>query len=246
MKQSKIEVTPIHPERWGDDLDVVNAARVSFDKESDWNYVYEVDTDTGTEWVTELKEADRKLIYYLAKHKHTSPFNHSFITMRVKAPIFVARQLVKHKFMPWNEISRRYVDSEPEFYFPDEWRGRPEGGMKQGSSGVIDKIKWNLDAFGDRIHEGPIHENVKASLGGSLQLYNTLLKSGVAPEQARMVLPQNMMTEWIWSGTLGAWLDMIKLRRGDGVQEETKEVARAAYGYILQQFPISAEAYVSN
>ena len=245
MKQSKIEVTPIHPERWGDDLDVVNAARVSFDKESDWNYVYEVDTDTGTEWVIEFKEADRKLIYYLAKHKHTSPFNHSFITMRVKAPIFVARQLVKHKFMPWNEISRRYVDSEPEFYFPDEWRGRPEGGMKQGSSGVIDKIKWNLDAFGDRIHEGPIHENVKASLGGSLQLYNTLLKSGVAPEQARMVLPQNMMTEWIWSGTLGAWLDMIKLRRGDGVQEETKEVARIAYGYILQQFPISAEAYVS-
>ena len=245
MKQSKIEVTPIHPERWGDDLDVVNAARVSFDKESDWNYVYEVDTDTGTEWVTELKEADRKLIYYLAKHKHTSPFNHSFITMRVKAPIFVARQLVKHKFMPWNEISRRYVDSEPEFYFPDEWRGRPEGSMKQGSSGVIDKIKWNLDAFGDRIHEGPIHENVKASLGGSLQLYNTLLKSGVAPEQARMVLPQNMMTEWIWSGTLGAWLDMIKLRRGDGVQEETKEVARIAYGFILQQFPISAEAYVS-
>ena len=245
MKQSKIEVTPIHPERWGDDLDVVNAARVSFDKESSWDYKEIFHEATGSDYVEVLKEADRKLIYYLAKHKHTSPFNHSFITMRVKAPIFVARQLVKHKFLPWNEVSRRYVDSEPEFYFPDEWRGRPEGGMKQGSSGVIDKIKWNLDAFGDRIHEGPIHENVKASLGGSLQLYNTLLKSGVAPEQARMVLPQNMMTEWIWSGTLGAWLDMIKLRRGDGVQEETKEVARIAYGYILQQFPISAEAYVS-
>ena len=245
MKQSKIEVTPIHPERWGDDLDVVNAARVSFDKESFWDWEDIYHEAIGIERVEVLKEADRKLIYYLAKHKHTSPFNHSFITMRVKAPIFVARQLVKHKFMPWNEVSRRYVDSEPEFYFPDEWRGRPEGGMKQGSSGVIDKIKWNLDAFGDRIHEGPIHENVKASLGGSLQLYNTLLKSGVAPEQARMVLPQNMMTEWIWSGTLGAWLDMIKLRRGDGVQEETKEVARIAYGYILQQFPVSAEAYVN-
>ncbi len=245
MKQSKIEVTPIHPERWGDDLDVVNAARVSFDKESSWGYREISQEKFFSELVEELKEEDYKLIHYLAKHKHTSPFNHSFITMRIKAPIFVARQLVKHKFLPWNEISRRYVDSEPEFYFPDEWRGRPEGGMKQGSSGVIDKIKWNLDAFGDRIHEGPIHENVKASLGGSLQLYNTLLKSGVAPEQARMVLPQNMMTEWIWSGTLGAWLDMIKLRRGDGVQEETKEVARIAYGYILQQFPISAEAYVS-
>ena len=250
MKQSKIEVTPIHPERWGDDLDVVNAARVSFNKESEWEYWSGDRQLTVREGKLQLvyrrlSKQDSKLISYLAKHKHTSPFNHSFITMRVKAPIFVARQLVKHKFMPWNEISRRYVDSEPEFYFPDEWRGRPEGGMKQGSSGVIDKIKWNLDAFGDRIHEGPIHENVKASLGGSLQLYNTLLKSGVAPEQARMVLPQNMMTEWIWSGTLGAWLDMIKLRRGDGVQEETKEVARIAYGYILQQFPISAEAYVS-
>lgn len=243
MKQSKIEVTPIHPERWGDDLDVVNAARVSFDKKSDWVLDFTNDPKFG-EGI--LKEADSKLISYLAKHKHTSPFNHSFITMRVKAPIFVARQLVKHKFMPWNEISRRYVDSEPEFYFPDEWRGRPEGGMKQGSSGVIDKIKWNLDAFGDKIHEAPIDQEVKASLGGALQLYNVLLKSGVAPEQARMVLPQNMMTEWIWSGTLGAWLDMIKLRRGDGVQEETKEVARIAYGYILQQFPISAEAYVSN
>ena len=235
MKQSKIEVTPIHPERWGDDLDVVNAARVSFDKESDWVLDFTNDPKFG-EGV--LKEADRKLIYYLAKHKHTSPFNHSFITMRVKAPIFVARQLVKHKFMPWNEISRRYVDSEPEFYFPDEWRGRPEGGLKQGSSGVVERMVGYAG-------ESSVQAYAHTHASNSLNLYKEMLSAGVAPEQARMVLPQNMMTEWIWSGTLGAWLDMIKLRRGDGVQEETKEVARIAYSYILQQFPISAEAYVN-
>lgn len=231
MKQSKIEVMPIHPERWGDDLDVVNAARVSFDKESDWVLDFTNDPKFG-EGV--LKEADRKLIYYLAKHKHTSPFNHSFITMRVKAPIFVARQLVKHKFLPWNEVSRRYVDSEPEFYFPDEWRSRSTDGAKQGSGVAVSK-EVNLYALGFT------DEVVRTSL----TCYNNLLENGIAPEQARMILPQNIMTEWIWSGTLGAWLDMIKLRRGDGVQEETKEVARIAYGYILQQFPISAEAYVS-
>ena len=231
MKQSKIEVTPIHPERWGDDLDVVNAARVSFDKKSDWVLDFTNDPKFG-EGV--LKEADRKLICYLAKHKHTSPFNHSFITMRVKAPIFVARQLVKHKFLPWNEVSRRYVDSEPEFYFPDEWRSRSTDGAKQGSGVAVSK-EVNLYALGFT------DEVVRTSL----TCYNNLLENGIAPEQARMILPQNMMTEWIWSGTLGAWLDMIKLRRGDGVQEETKEVARIAYGYILQQFPISAEAYVN-
>ena len=231
MKQSKIEVTPIHPERWGDDLDVVNAARVSFDKESDWVLDFTNDPKFG-EGV--LKEADRKLICYLAKHKHTSPFNHSFITMRVKAPIFVARQLVKHKFLPWNEVSRRYVDSEPEFYFPDEWRSRSTDGAKQGSGVAVSK-EVNLYALGFT------DEVVRTSL----TCYNNLLENGIAPEQARMILPQNMMTEWIWSGTLGAWLDMIKLRRGDGVQEETKEVARIAYSYILQQFPVSAEAYVN-
>ena len=247
MKISQMLVTPIHPERWGDDLDVVNAARVSFDKESDWVLDFTNDPKFG-EGV--LKEADSKLIYYLAKHKHTSPFNHSFITMRVKAPIFVARQLVKHKFMPWNEVSRRYVDSEPEFYFPGKgnWRERALN-SKQGSGEAGAKLKPlyedKEDLCGDYDNQFDPDIHASAVTEGALSLYNDLIKSGIAPEQARMVLPQNMMTEWIWSGTLGAWLDMIKLRRGDGVQEETKEVARIAYGYILQQFPVSAEAYVN-
>ena len=118
MKSSEIEVTLIH--YVGDDLDVANSARVSFDKESEW------DGWDGFGDHPTLSDRDKKLIHYLAKHKHHSPFNHSFLSFRVKAPIFVARQLVKHKFMPWNEVSRRYVDSEPEFYFPEYWRKRAE------------------------------------------------------------------------------------------------------------------------
>ncbi len=113
MKISDIEVSLVH--HVGDDLDVVNAARVSFDKES-----------------LEFSDQDGKLIRYLAKHKHHSPFNHSFLSFRVKAPLFCARQLVKHKFLPCNEVSRRYVDSEPEFYFPENWRNKAAN-VKQGS-----------------------------------------------------------------------------------------------------------------
>jgi thymidylate synthase ThyX len=111
----------------GSDLTVVNAARVSFDKESVWAKTFD-----GRHREGELTLKDINLVQYLARNQHTSPFNHSFLTVRVKAPIFVARQLVKHKFMPWNEISRRYVDSEPEFYEPDVWRFKADN-VKQGS-----------------------------------------------------------------------------------------------------------------
>jgi thymidylate synthase (FAD) len=210
VKISDIEVTPIHPERWGDDLDVVNAARVSFHKVSE-----------------EITPHDIKLINYLAKHKHHSPFNHTFISFRVKAPIFVARQLVKHKFMPWNEESRRYVDYEPEFYIPEHWRGRANN-VKQGSSD--EEVKLSFD-YGE------------ASTIVALNSYTNLLNVGVAPEQARMVLPQNAMTEWIWSGTLGAFLDMLVLRLDDHAQYETRLVAEKIAGYVRVQFPHSFYAY---
>ena len=112
----------------GSDLAVVNAARVSFDKESDYAFEHPYYPADSNLW-----EKDKKLISYLAKHEHFSPFNHTFITVRVKAPIFVARQLVKHEYMPFNEISRRYVSSKPEFYYPDEWR-KADTNVKQGSS----------------------------------------------------------------------------------------------------------------
>ena len=182
----------------GCDKTVVNAARVSFNKQSQAS-------DIMGDSPVMLKQ-DIKLIKYLAKHKHMSPFGHCFASFHVKAPVFVARQLVKHKFLRWNEVSRRYVDSKPEFYQPTEWRGRSED-KKQGSEGVVDVGK-----IGD------------ISLA-SKTLYNSLLDRGVCPEQARMVLPQSLMTEWWWSGSLDAFADMCKLRLAPDTQAETRAVA---------------------
>lgn len=205
---------------YGSDVTVVNAARVSFAKEA-----------------KEVGEGDEKLIRYLAKHKHHSPFNHAFLSFRVKAPIFVARQLVKHKFMPWNEVSRRYVDEEPEFYIPDEYRKRAAN-VKQGSSDETVSFKH---VYGD-IHWDPTHDISHACLS----CYQELLDAGVCPEQARMVLPQNTMTEWIWSGTLGAFLDMLVLRLDPHTQKETQEVAWQIADHVSMLFPISYEAYLGN
>jgi thymidylate synthase (FAD) len=207
----------------GTDLSVVNAARVSFEKASDWEAI------EGDEHMLGYK--DRNLIKYLAKHKHFSPFNHAFITMRMKAPIFVARQLVKHKFMPWNEVSRRYVDSEPTFYMPEGWRMKAEN-VKQGSADTLvpGSKEWN--------------EAVGYHTKTLLLMYNNMLASGICPEQARMILPQNMMTQWVWSGTLGAWTDMLKLRLDPHTQQETREVAVMCEKVIKPLFPVSLEALV--
>ena len=198
----------------GSDLSVVNAARVSFGKKSEWN------PDWREDEYTELLPKDNKLINYLAKHKHISPFGHCFASFHIKAPIFVARQLVKHKFLRWNEISRRYVDSEPEFYEPSEWRGRAED-KKQGSDGVV-----KVGKIGD------ISLTNKA-------LYNSLLDRGVCPEQARMVLPQSTMTEWYWSGSLDAFADMCNLRCSGDTQLETRRVANQICKTMNKLFPVS-------
>jgi len=192
----------------GSDLTVVNAARVSFNKKSEWDYDYK------------LKVDDALLISYLARHKHMSPFGHCFVSFHVKAPIFVARQLVKHKFLRWNEISRRYVDEEPEFYEPNEWRGRAKD-KKQGSEGVVDIGDW------------------KDANWVSLETYKELLNYGVAPEQARMVLPQSTMTEWYWSGSLDAWSDMCKLRLKEDTQYETRVVAMGIDKHMDTLYPDS-------
>ncbi len=223
MKVSDIQVTAIHPERWGNDLDVVNAARVSFHKVSE-----------------EFTEKDTRLINYLAKHKHFSPFNHSFISVRVKAPIFVARQLVKHKFMPWNEVSRRYVDEEPEFYFPEYWRAKAEN-VKQGSS----EEEASVIGYFHPDDEGPA-ELPYAITYRSLEIYQELLKNEVCAEQARMILPQNMMTEWIWSGTLGAFCDMLVLRLDPHTQYESRIVAQKLREQIEPLYPVSLKALLEN
>jgi thymidylate synthase (FAD) len=217
-----IDVTLI--DSMGTDLSVVNAARVSFGKKSTWSG-QEGGLDDGEGGMGVLKDSDTKLINYLADHGHYSPFGHAFASFHCKAPIFVARQLVKHKFLRWNEISRRYVDSEPEFYVPDEWRGRSED-KKQGSDGVVEVGKIGDISLTNKV------------------LYNSLLDRGVCPEQARMVLPQSTMTEWYWSGSLDAFADMCNLRLETDTQYETQLVAQQIDQIMLGLFPVSWEALV--
>lgn len=228
MKTADIKVTLL--DSMGSDLSVVNAARVSFDKASELECLcngYCYGDCLGT-----LSEKDQKLISYLARHKHTSPFNHCFASFRVKAPIFVARQLVKHKFLPWNEVSRRYVDSEPEFYIPEVWRKRADN-VKQGSSEEAVQTPWIDD------------EMVKV-INGARWFYTDLLEAGVCPEQARMVLPQNTMTEWVWSGSLGAWADMCRLRLDSHAQQETREVAQLISDEMVELYPVSWVALLNG
>jgi thymidylate synthase (FAD) len=202
----------------GTDLSVVNAARVSFGKSSTF------DGRVGGPNV--LKQADVKLVKYLAEHEHFSPFGHCFASFHVKAPIFVARQLVKHKFLRWNEISRRYVSDNPEFYRPDEWRGKADD-KKQGSAGVVE-----------------VEDVLEETHGQALVTYQELLDKGVCPEQARMVLPQSTMTEWYWSGSLDAFADMVKLRVSGDTQKETRDLAWQIDEAMLKLFPVSWDALV--
>jgi len=212
-----IEVTYI--DHMGSDLSVVNAARVSFGKKSEALGTSGV---VGEPMTPILNDPDKNLIKYLAKHKHMSPFGHTFASFHVKAPIFVARQLVKHKFLRWNEISRRYVDDEPDFYEPDEWRGRADD-KKQGSAGAVESVPVGA---------------LKVQ-GYCLAAYQDLLSSGICPEQARMVLPQSTMTEWHWAGSLDAFSDMCILRCKEDTQLETRIVADKISANMKDLFPIA-------
>jgi len=209
-----IEVT--HIDHMGSDISVVNAARVSFGKKSGWASFKSGDAHRGV-----LHDKDRKLIHYLAEHKHLSPFGHCFASFHIKAPVFVARQLVKHKFLRWNEISRRYVDSKPEFYEPDEWRGKSKD-KKQGSEGVVQ-----------------VYMDQSMQWYRQFVVYENLINNGVCPEQARMVLPQSMMTEWYWSGSLDAFADMCNLRCTGDTQLETRLVANQICDSMKELFPVS-------
>jgi thymidylate synthase (FAD) len=219
-----IEATYI--DHMGSDLSVVNAARVSFGKRSAWEQ-HSADP-TSYRVVNTLSERDTKLVKYLAKHKHLSPFGHAFASFHVKAPIYVARQLVKHKFLRWNEISRRYVDDEPEFYVPDVWRGR-SADKKQGSEGEVTLGTLDAAIVSDSPYE-------------ALCAYKALLQTGVAPEMARMVLPQSTMTEWYWSGSLDAFADMCRLRCASDTQYETRVVADQINTEMFKLFPVSWDA----
>ena len=205
-KYSLIDVSYI--DHMGDDLSVVNAARVSFAKKSE-----------------RFSEKDEKLIKYLAKHKHMSPFGHCMLKVKVKAPILVARQLMRHEYLRINEVSRRYVDHGLEFYFPS-WRERPSNGMKQGSGS---DLKNKLEA--DNLYRNLISEIE--------EVYHKLLALNIAPEQARAILPTSLMTEWIWTGSLDAFAKMYNMRADFHTQMETREVAFKIDEIARKCFPIS-------
>ena len=193
----------------GSDLSVVNAARVSFGKNHK-----EFDG-----------QRDAKLISYLANHEHLSPFGHAFASFHVKAPIFVARQLVKHKFLRWNEISRRYVDDAPEYYFPEAYRGR-SADKKQGSDGEVTLTDYQNNL-------------IKGAVGACISTYDHMIKAGIAPEQARSILPQGVMTEWYWSGSLDAFASMCNLRLKPDTQYESRIVAQQISDVMKELFPVS-------
>ena len=203
----------------GSDLSVVNAARVSFAKTSEWDVVPDAGPVEGY-----LRYEDERLIKYLAKHNHWSPFGHASMQFHIKAPVFVARQLVKHQVgLVWNEVSRRYVDDEVEFYEPTEWRLAAEN-KKQGSS------------------DETVPFSVASTYQWTKQTYENLLSAGVAPEMARMVLPQSMYTEWYWSGTLFAFARVCNLRCKPDAQVETQMVADQIDVLAKELFPNSWEA----
>ena len=202
----------------GNDLTVVNAARVSFD----------INKKTFT-------MADKKLIAYLAKHKHMSPFGHCFASFKVTAPIFVARQLVKHKFLRWNEISRRYVNTKPNWYRPsiDDsdtaiWRSQTKD-KKQGSGDVIqsEDIQSKATFY------------LSDVIADAMSAYEQLLSMGICEEQARIVLPICHMTEWFWSGSLDAFAHMCILRCAKDAQVETKMIADQISNHMGKLFPVS-------
>ena len=204
----------------GTDLTVANAARVSFNKESNWK---DPDADELV-----LTDKDKKLISYLAEHNHWTPFAHPQITLRIKAPIFVRAQLGKHQVgFVMNEVSRRYVKDQPEYYIP-QWRGAPTNGAKQGSSDFMDNPYFT--------------QIFDAACSASVLVYNELLEDGVAPEQARSVLPQSTYTEWWWTGSLAAWARVYGLRIDQHTQWETRQYAEAMNRIISPLFPESWKA----
>lgn len=202
----------------GSDITVVNSARVSFNKET---YL----ASDGS-----VTDKDKKLIAYLAKHHHFTPFTHPQITLREAVPIFVARQRFKHVVgFTYNETSRRYVDDTPELYAPEIWRNRPEGSIKQGS--------------GEQHHTSDYFKQKYLHLSNQvLSLYEEMIKEGVAPEQARMVLPQSMVTSYYVTGSLAAFARLYNQRSDSHAQKEIQDLAEQINGIIGPLYPVSWKA----
>lgn len=235
----------------GSDLTVVNSARVSFDNQSQWDYdnlaLSKINTNISKQSIKEefriLKDKDKKLIRYLAKHNHWTPFAHPQITLRIKAPVSIRTQFFKHKqgFVE-NEVSRRYVDETPEFYIP-RLRHRPSGNAKQGSDGWLECVDGGGETSGGfATHH--LYTKYERLMRSALNVYEELIASNVAPEQARFSLPQAMYTEWYWTGSLAAYARFYKQRVDDHAQWEIRQYAKSVGEVISKLFPESWEQLV--
>lgn len=271
MSKIEVRLNPDTPPT-GSDLSVVNAARRSFNTRSEWDYFTKGEVNGRGELVeyVKLKEKDKRLIEFLARGMtaddfegfscdvlamggsedyedlvdklwqwrntptHDTPFNHTFISFEVKAPIFVRAQLVKHEYLIMSEFSRRYITDDIEFYEPDYWR-KAAPNKKQGS--LNEKVN----------NHGGVMKAYQHDIKKVRDWYKVLVDEiGVAPEQARMVLPQSTMTEWTWSGTLGAFAKMCQLRLHPEAQYEARLVAQEVYKHLKEQWPVSSPALVEG
>lgn len=212
------QISVTYVDHMGGDLAVVNAARCSFDK-----------------YKEQFDDADIGLIKYLARHEHLSPFRHNQIQLRCSVPVFLSRQLQKHQAgLSWNEVSRRYVSTGVEFFVPDSWRSRPSDGIKQGSgteevATMYTNEPWQQDLS--------VKDWYKWYIDEAARYYNELLDRGVAPEMARMVLPQSMMVDWIWTGNLLSFFHVYRMRIGGGAQIEAQEFAEKLQEVVQPLFP---------
>lgn len=270
------EITVEYLDHMGSDLTVVNAARTSFGKESDWvegasyagaihqakGYLSSADAKlimflaTGfrtKEWDTLLQQVREAAVsgidddlteileHYKKSAQHWAPFAHPHMQIRMKLPIFLARQFVKHQVGGvWSEESRRYMSSEPEFWFPTEWHGRPED-IKQGSEGVITHMMWNDGGDVEREEIDPI---VRELTRQQLDAYLQMVAGGVAPEEARIVLPLNTMTTVTWTGSLLFWSRVCNQRLDSHAQKAANELASKISAFAQPLFPVSWDALV--
>lgn len=253
MSKATIKATLLN--HMGEDVDTANAARVSFGKTSELECL---DYKKG---VYDLKQGDKNLISFLGSHDHISPFGHSFARFHVKAPIFVARHLVKNKFLRWNEISGRYVEfgvdletgeplsPEEIFYIPEAFREFAKD-KKQGSSKEeVTHITWDeVDPESGQTYEvgGTAQEVYLRASADALETYRRAINNYMCPEQARMILPSNLMVEWWWSGSLDAFAQMYNLRIGEDAQVETQMVAKDVGKELSELFPYSWRALTNG
>jgi len=219
LDQIKVELL----DYMGDDLAVVDAARVSFNKTSEWQ---EYENGFGDK-VKGLKTSDARLIDFLATHDHWTPFAHTALKFRVAAPVPIRTQCFKHKIgMVENEESRRYISTTPEIFVPEFFRAKPEGSIKQGSG-----------------KEHPFSEmwkhRYKVHVSTAIQMYEEMLEGGICPEQARFVLPQGAIVNWIWTGNLVSFANFYLKRTDSHAQVEVQEVAKKVGALIEDIFPVS-------